>query len=204
MSEAVDVYIVDDDASIRDSLGWVFEESTIKSKAFGSGDEFLRAMYPDMSGCLVLDLSMPGMSGVDVIRTLRAHGQSHLRVIVVTGSRDLHSAVQCMKLGATDVLEKPLDPSVLVDRVRSVLQHIGERSSYEAELLSVRKCFQQVSSREKQLLTLICQGFSNKQLASKLNISAKTVANHRAHIIRKMGAENTADLVRKAMLVASN
>ena len=202
MSEPV-VFVVDDDPGMRDSTSALLDSAGLRSRTFEAAEQFLNEYSPDTEGCLVLDLHMPGISGTDLIERMRAK-QYMLPVLVVSGTGTIPVAVQVMKLGIVDFLEKPVDPRLLIAKVRAALELDVSRRADAASLAQVRQRLSQLTVRERELLQLLVSGSSNKQIASQLGISVKTVENHRAHIMAKTGAANAADLVRISMLASSS
>jgi FixJ family two-component response regulator len=194
----VNVHIVDDDPAMRDAMNFMLQEAGLTTRMYASGEEFLDAAPCD--GCLILDLRMPGIDGMEVHQQLRARG-SPLPVIILTGHGEIDSAVCAMKRGAFDYLTKPVNREELLGAVRSALAlaHAGATTQHELE--KVRKMLQTLSHRERQVLHAVATGHSSKQIARNLCISARTIANHRAHFMRKMQASNIADLARKLSLL---
>jgi FixJ family two-component response regulator len=203
MSEPAIVYVVDDDPGMRKSLGRVMESAQLAVKLYESADQFLAdytAMKPPPpSAMLVLDMQMPGMHGVELLRSLRQQNV-HLPVVVVTGTGTVPIAVESMKLGVVDFLEKPVDHRTLLNRVEQGLARDAARRVEITEANSIRQRLTQLTAREREVLELIIRGRSNKQIAMDLDISIKTVAIHRANVMSKSGAVNTADLVRMSMI----
>jgi FixJ family two-component response regulator len=194
------VFVVDDDEGVRRSLQLVLASVSLRARTFASAEEFERGYAGEEElGCVILDLRMPGMSGLELLARLRSRG-AEVPVIILTGEGEVQTVVRSMKLGATDYLEKPADPAALVARVREALCMAGARRQGQAARGAARLRLARLTARERELLDLVVNGFSNKQIAAKLGLSIKTVANHRAHLIAKMEAVNTADLVRVTMM----
>jgi FixJ family two-component response regulator len=193
------VYIVDDDFGMRKSLARVMEGAALEAQLYESAEEFLDGYKSAGPAVLVLDLQMPGMHGVELLRHLRSR-DIHIPVIVVTGTGTVPIAVETMKLGAVEFLEKPVDPRVLVNRVEQSLASESTRQVEVSEIEAIQKRFDSFTDREREVLDLIISGQSNKQIATTLQISIKTVAVHRAKLMLKTGATNTADLVRMSMI----
>lgn len=194
------VFVVDDDPGIRDSVAWLLQSVKLPVETFATADDFLAAFSPDRPGCLVLDVRLPGKSGLELLDELRQRG-SLLPVIVVTAFGEVHSTVRAMKGGALDVMEKPTRDQALLDRVQEAL----ERNQQEREKLAARRQLEQrwarLTNRELQVLEAICGGKANKVIAAELVLSAKTVEAHRAAVMRKLDVHSTAELVRAAMLM---
>lgn len=192
------IWLVDDDDALRRSLAFTLESAGGKVRPFANPAEFLEAYEPHEAECLVLDLQMPGMNGLDVVRRLRAEGYV-IPVIIITAHGDIPSTVAAMRLGALDFLEKPVDRQALIERVAEAMRlSEGQQHKRDAQA-QIRARIDALSRRERELLELIIAGRSNKQIAMELHIAEKTVANHRARLMDKMQAGNAADLVRMVM-----
>jgi two-component system, LuxR family, response regulator FixJ len=193
--EPATVFIVDDDEAIRSSLKLLLKTLGLPAIAYGSAQEFLAAFDPQRPGCLVLDIRMPGMSGLELQQALNARG-ALLPVIFITGHGDVPMAVEAMREGAMDFLQKPFRDQDLIDRINKAL----ERDRSGRELLSNRARLQAriaaLSPREQQVLAEITQGKINKVIAAELDLSQRTVEIHRSRIMEKMGANSLAHLVR--------
>lgn len=196
------VYIVDDDDALRDSLIWLLESTGLKAQAFASAEEFLEAWSPSMSGCLVLDVRMPGMSGLELHERLLAR-RSTLPVIFITGHGDVPMAVAALKRGAVDFVEKPFNDQEMVALIRRALSE--ERRRHDARLheADAQRRIEQLTPREREVLDLIVAGRLNKQIADDLGISIKTVEVHRARVMEKMAVHSLAELVQHVMLYAA-
>jgi len=199
------VHFVDDDPGMRSSLLMLAQSAALAARAYASAEEFLAEIpsAADCPGCVVLDLRMPGMSGIELLQRLRA-ASSEIPVILISAHADVPDAVRGMKLGAVDVLQKPMEPTVLLETIQQSLQLSQHLHRQRAEAASVGRRFANLTARERQLLQLIVDGHSNKQIASQIGISIKTVANHRANLMTKSGAANAADLARLFTLYQSN
>jgi FixJ family two-component response regulator len=199
------VHIVDDDPGIRNSLLMLADSASLPARAYASAEEFLAEMTSRLEepGCIVLDLRMPGMSGIEMLARLRTH-MNDIPVILISGHADVPDTVRGMKLGAVDLLQKPVEPSVLIETIRRSLALSEHLCRQRAEAKSVNQRFEHLTDRELELLNLIVEGHSNKQIAGERHISIKTVANHRASLMTKTGAANGADLGRLFTLYKSN
>jgi FixJ family two-component response regulator len=197
------VYIVDDDAGMRGSTSLILETANIPYEAFDSAEAFLRDIPPTAQGCVALDLHMPGMSGLDLIVRMREQKYT-MPVLMVSGTGTVPLAVEGMKLGLFDFLVKPVDPDVLLAKVQAALELDDQERNDAAAVSAIREKLDNLTPREAELLKLIVAGFPNKNIASQLGISIKTVENHRASLMAKTGALNAADLVRMKMLATSN
>jgi len=198
------VCVVDDDPGMRQSLEMVLESADLPARLYGGADELLRDLRDDDAarqrcGCVLLDLQMPGTTGIELLRRFRELGYDS-PVIVITGTATVLSAVESMKLGAIDFLEKPIDHRTLLNKVQQALAAYAAKRAEASEVESIRLRMADLTDRELELLRLIITGLANKQIASEMGISIKTVANHRANLMAKTGALNAADLVRMSMI----
>ena len=193
-SDAI-VYIVDDDAGVRMSLELVMESASLAVRGYASGEEFLASFDRERPGCLVLDLRMPGLSGIDVLQRLRGD-HNEMPAIIISGHADVKATVRSMKLGAIDVLQKPFEPGELLEAVRDGIQKSISAQKRLSEQKGIQRRMQNLTPREFDLLKLVVAGLPNKRIAERLNISIKTVANHRASLMAKTQALNAADLAR--------
>lgn len=198
MAETAAVCVVDDDPGMRDSLKFLLESRGYAVRAFGSAQEFLKSADSRAVGCLIADVRMPDMTGLELQERLVREG-ARLRVVIITGHADVAMAVGAMKAGAVDFIEKPFDDDVLVDSVERALEQsrrLLTRSESSAEL-SVR--LEALTAREREVLDHLVTGSPHKVIAHALNISPRTIEVHRARIMQKLGARNLADLVRMTM-----
>ena len=193
MTESI-VYIVDDDDAMRDSLKWLLESRGLKVELYPSGDAFLRDFSRDFCGCLVLDVRMPGMSGMDLYTRLRARA-STLPVIFITGHGDVPMAVSALKKGAADFIEKPFDDQDMLKLIESCLKQDRAAAAKRAEKASLAQSLESLTQREREVLKLIVDGKLNKQIADDLGISIKTVEVHRSRVMEKMAAGSVVELV---------
>ena len=194
------VYVVDDDEAIRETLCDLVRTVSLDVSSFDSGLEFLEVYDPGRPGCLILDIRMPGMSGLEVHQELAARGPE-LPIIILTGHADVPMAVQAMKIGAFDFVEKPFRNDHMLDQiqkaVRQSVQTVRHSTSRAAESKNAER-LERLTVREHQVLNLLVDGETNKVAAHRLGISEKTVETHRAKIMRKLQAKSLADLMRKA------
>lgn len=198
-TDAQTVFVVDDDPGIRDSARWLLESVGLRVETYDSAQAFLDAYVATRPGCLILDVRLPGMNGLDLLDALRNQGAT-LPVIVVTAFGEVHSTVRAMKGGAIDVMEKPTRDQVLLDRVHQALElDRRTRASLASRADAVARCAR-LSKREVEVLKLIIAGKANKVIASDLKRSTKTVEAHRAAIMRKLGARSIAEVVRIVLL----
>jgi two-component system, LuxR family, response regulator FixJ len=195
MTAVATVHIVDDDAGVRKSLRLLMESASLAVRVYESGEEFLDAVDLNQPGCMVLDLRMPGMSGIEVLQKLR-DANNEIPAIVISGHADVPTTIRSMKLGAIDLLEKPFEPRALLDAVHGAIRNSIEQQRHRAEQDGIRKRLSKLTPRELVLLKLVVAGMPNKLIAAELGISIKTVANHRASLMKKTQALNAADLSR--------
>jgi two-component system, LuxR family, response regulator FixJ len=189
------VYIVDDDQATRKSLRWLVETLGVQVQTYHCAVSFLDAYDASMPGCLVLDMMMPGMNGLELQRELIERG-IEIPVIVLTGYADVPTAVRALKSGAVEFLEKPFNDDVLLEQIRMALTLDARRRSERGTLDVVRERTARLTPRESEILALVVEGLSSKEIASRLSVSFKTVEAHRAKVMRKMEAESVAQLVR--------
>ena len=193
------VFIVDDDASVRDSLRWLIESVQLKVLSFNSAQEFLDGYKNQQTGCVVLDVRMPGISGLDLQEELRQQGFV-LPVIIITGHADVPMAVRAFKSGAYDFIEKPFNDQHLIDRIQQAIEKSRSQKVSIQRQQEAANRLKKLSSREKQVLDCIVAGSSNKTMARELEISVKTIETHRANLMSKMKAGSISELVRIALL----
>ncbi|MDD3326062.1 MAG: response regulator [Zoogloea sp.] len=186
-------HIVDDDEAIRDALTWLFRTRQVACRAWESAEAFLEAWQPDWRGCIVLDIRMREMSGLECFEALRERGNS-LPVIFLTGHGDVPMAVGALKKGAFDFLEKPVDDNALVDRVIRALASDARRQASEASQATVASRITQLTPREHEVMRLVLAGKFNKVIADELNISMRTVEVHRSRVFEKMGVRSAVEL----------
>ena len=194
------IYLVDDDEALRDSLVWLLESQGFKVAPFVSAEDFLRAWRPEFNGCLLLDVRMPGMSGLELHERLRAR-HCTLPVIFITGHGDVPMAVAALKKGAVDFIEKPFNDTELLRLVSQCLVKEQESRSRRRQDAEVSRRLDQLTQREREVLDLIIAGKLNKQIADVLGISIKTVEVHRARVMEKMAAHSLAELVQNVMAI---
>lgn len=187
------VYIVDDEEAIRDGLKWLFESCGYTVESYTSGETFLAASGDASAGCLLLDVRMPGMSGLELFDHLRERGFG-LPVIFLTGHGDIAMAVEAMHKGAADFIEKPASDNQLVEKVALCLQRDTQRLQRSASTETVRTRLKSLTSREMEVMRLILAGHLNKNIADELDISMRTVEVHRARVLEKMGVNSAVEL----------
>ena len=189
------VYIVDDDAGVRKSLRWLIETLGVPVKTFESAANFLDVCDARMPGCLVLDVVMPGMTGLELQEELRRRG-AEIPIIMLTGYADVPTAVRSLKNGAVEFLEKPFDDDVLLQQVQRALALDARRRKERGECDDVFERMTRLTPREHEVLDLVVEGLSSKEIAARISVSFKTVEAHRAKIMTKIEAASVADLVR--------
>lgn len=197
MSEAAVVFVVDDDLSMRRSLETLLRSIGLDVRLFSSAQEFMQANRPDAPGCLVLDVRLPGMSGLAFQEELTKTGVA-IPVIFVSGHGDVPMTVRAMKAGAAEFLTKPFDDQVLLDAIHAAIERDRARRRDAASLAVLMARYQQLTERERQVMTLVVAGRVNKQIAAELGLSLVTVKVHRGQVMRKMLAKSVAELVRMA------
>jgi FixJ family two-component response regulator len=196
-SEEPIVYVVDDDASMREALSNLFRSVGLRVEVFGSGPEFLQSKLPDVASCLILDIRLPRLNGLDFQIDLAKAG-IHIPIIFMTGHGDIPMTVRAMKAGAVDFLTKPFRDQDMLDAVTAAIER-DRNSRNEANILSgLRAHFETLTAREREVMALVTAGLMNKQIAAEIGIAEITVKAHRGNIMRKMAAKSLADLVKMA------
>lgn len=199
MSQEPIVYIVDDDEAMRTSLKWLIESVGLRVLTFASAQAFLAADAPSHAGCLVVDVRMPGMSGLDLQAHL-AKRDCRLPVIIITGHGDVAMAVRAMKAGALDFIEKPFNDETLLNSIQRGLDLDATQRRQRLRRADIAARLAQLTPREQEVMALVTDGRANKEIAATLGVSAKTVEAHRARVMDKMQAASLADLVRMALI----
>ncbi|TIS97743.1 response regulator FixJ [Mesorhizobium sp.] len=196
------VHVVDDDVDVRKSLGFLLATADFAVRLYESATAFLATATSNLDGCIVTDVRMPGIDGIEFLRQLRSRGHS-VPVIVMTGHADVALAVQAMKEGASDFIEKPFDDEVLIEAIRSALGSRNQADAAHPQNSEIRGRLSALSERERQVLDGLVSGLPNKTIAYDLGISPRTVEIHRANVMSKMAASSLSHLVRMALIVES-
>lgn len=196
------VYIVDDDQAIRDSLKFLMKSVGFESMVYESAESFLNKADLERPGCLIVDIRMQGMSGLELQQLLNDRNIK-LPVIVITGHGDIPMAVQAMKAGAVDFLEKPFDNEVLINRIKQCLKEATKEQSKESKIEEAKSKLAQLTPREKEVMNMLVAGKHNKEIANEMNISVRTAEAHRAKVMKKLQTDSLSGVVRIALIQSS-
>jgi FixJ family two-component response regulator len=194
------IHVVDDDQAVRESIKWLIESVGMNIETYGSADEFLDKYTEDSLGCVILDVRMPGLSGLDLQAIIRERGID-LPVIFITGHGDVPMAVRALKNGAVDFIEKPFNDQTLLDTIQAALQRHRDRLKKRGELDNIQARYDGLTTREQQVMDMVVSGKPNRDVAEALGISVKTVEVHRAKVMEKMQAKSIAELVKMSMIM---
>jgi two-component system response regulator FixJ len=201
MPDPIHIALIDDDEAVLDSLVLYLARQDVAASGFRTAEDFVAALERPMTfDCVVSDVRLPGASGLDLVRQL-VERRFARPIILITGHGDIDMAVSAIKIGAFDFIEKPFDEARLLAAVRDAVEKSRQQASAAVEVERLQSRFDSLSARQRQVMELTVAGLSNKEIALKLDISAKTVENHRAWVMERIGARNLADLVRMAMQV---
>jgi len=203
MTPAAKVYVVDDDPAVGDSLRFLLKSVGLEAVVFASAEQFLAHYDPERSGCLVLDVRMPGMSGLELQEELQRRGWI-LPIVILTAHGDVPAVARAFKNGASEVLQKPCSDQELLDAVNKALRYDLKSRQERTRLQAIANRLETLSQRELEVLRLIVAGLSSREIAQRLRIQSKTVESHRMKIMRKLQAKNVADLVRQVAELAHN
>ena len=194
------VHVIDDDDAMRESLDFLLDSAGLTARTYASAAEFLAVADAAEPGCVVTDIRMPGMNGLELVGELKSRGVA-LPIVVITGHGDVPLAVEAMKAGVADFLEKPFSDDVLLATIRRCLDGLAQSESQQAEARRINEIFDQLSPRERDVLRGVVAGKPNKVIAHELGISPRTVEVYRANVMTKTRANAVSDLVRMAMVV---
>jgi FixJ family two-component response regulator len=194
------VFVVDDDRSVRDALSSLFRSVGLRVETFASVAELLQSKLPNVASCLVLDVRLPGVSGLE-FQTELAKSDIRIPIIFITGHGDIPMSVKAMKAGAVDFLTKPFRDQDMLDAAATAIERDRKRRAAETATADLRAYFQALTPREQEVMAFVTAGLMNKQIAAEMGVSEITVKIHRGHMMKKMGAKSVADLVRMAELL---
>ena len=201
MNKRIDIHIVDDDKSTREALEWLLESVDFVIESYSSAEAFLNKVNLETVGCLVLDVNMPGISGMDLLEKL-AEEKTSLKTIILTGHGDIPMAVRAMSQGAFHFMQKPVNGEELVEKVREALDQSESHHQSLSQLKTLDERYSQLTPREKQVVKLVIEGNTNKVISSKLHIVERTVEVHRKHVMEKMEANSLAELIQMIQTVS--
>jgi len=193
------VYIIDDDRMARESLKWLIESAGLPAKSYEHGLDFLAQVKDTMSGCVLLDVRMPDINGMQLHEMLKQKNIL-MPVIIVTGHADVAMAVRAMKAGAYDLIEKPYNDSLMLERVQKAITYDQDKRHDQERVAIIKECAAQLTPREKEVMNFVLNSTQNKVIATELGISIKTVELHRANLMTKMQAKSSTELVRLALI----
>ncbi|GIW74608.1 MAG: DNA-binding response regulator [Phycisphaerales bacterium] len=197
-AEAATVFVIDDDPSMRDSLRWLIESVGYAVQVYKNADEFMEQFQADVPGCLVLDVRMPGTSGMELLETLKNRGVQ-VPIIIISGHGDVPMAVQALKRGAMDFLEKPFRDQELLEQIAKAIEADRARRRQAQSIASIQERLATLTPREREVMDLVVDGYANKQVAARLGLSEKTIEVHRSRVMKKMRARTLPCLVKMAI-----
>lgn len=193
------IYIVDDDRIARESLRWLIESACLTVKEFKRGEEFLQQFTHSAPGCVVLDVRMPDINGMELFARMKEAGET-IPVIIVTGHADVAMAVRAMKAGAFDFVEKPYNDALMLELIQNAINTDRNKREHQSKVDKILSCIRRLTPRENEVMTFVLNSKQNKIIASELGISIKTVELHRANLMSKMNAASSTELVKLAMM----
>jgi len=190
--------VIDDEADVREALGILLQTAGYETRGYASAEAYLDAERPSEPSCLLVDVRLPGMTGLELVRQLQERSPRPV-VVMITGHGDVPMAVKAMRAGALHFLEKPFEPTELLDALKEALQRVSEIAEEEANTATIAERHASLTPREQEVMALLAQGMPTKSLAAKLGISTRTAEHHRAAVLRKMGARTVSHLARMSM-----
>ena len=199
-SEVVNVFVVDDDAAVRSALGRLLRSAGYQPETFGSAEEFLKGRHLSAPGCIIVDIQLPGLNGLDLQQMLADAGR-YLAIVFITGHGDVPMSVRAMKAGAVDFLSKPFNDGELLQAIAQALNKSRREQSEQEEVAEIQRRFSTLTAREREVLCHIVAGQLNKQAAAELGVVEKTIKVHRARVMDKMGTSSLAELVTMAVRI---
>lgn len=202
MSKQATVFVVDDDQAMRNSLKWLIESVGLTVRTYASADDFIKDYYPGRAGCLLLDVRMPGMSGLELQEQFLEQ-QIKIPIIIITGHGDVPMAVRAMKAGAVDFIEKPFNDELLLESIRNALIKDVDQRMAQSARADIATRLAHLTPREHEVMEMVTSGRANKDIAKTLGVSSKTVEAHRARVMEKMQASSLAELVKMAIVANS-
>ncbi len=189
------VHIIDDDPSVRKSLSWMLESTELEFQTYASAGDFLEDADVNGPSCLILDMELPGMTGMELLEQLQGRPELAMPVMVLTGAGSIAMAVTAMQLGARDFVQKPIDPAGMLAKIRKLVAIDAVRREALAKPIAAKRLLAQLTHREREVLELLCEGKSTKQMALILQISGKTISIHRGRLLKKMQVSSATELV---------
>ncbi len=202
MSKQATVFVVDDDQAMRNSLKWLIESVGLTVRTYASANDFIKDYYPGRAGCLLLDVRMPGMSGLELQEQFLEQ-QIKIPIIIITGHGDVPMAVRAMKAGAVDFIEKPFNDELLLESIRNALIRDVDQRTAQTARADIATRLAHLTPREHEVMEMVTSGRANKDIAKTLGVSSKTVEAHRARVMEKMQASSLAELVKMAIVANS-
>lgn len=194
------VFVIDDDEAVRDALSLHLDLAGLPARTFASAGDFLAAITPEQGGCAVIDIRMPDMDGLSLQQEMVRRGLT-LPIIIITGHGDVPAAVAAFRAGAVDFLQKPFNEDQLIERVREAIERDSRDRRLQLEVVDIRRRYELLSPREREVMDLIAEGHANKVIAIRLDIGVRTVETHRAKVLEKMEVKSASELARMRMLL---